>query len=416
MRIALVTIGTRGDVVPYLAVSKALRSRGHEVVFATHAEHGPMVRAAGFALRPLPGGIRELTQTEAGKKWLSSADRPLEYGRRTRELFLPLQRPLFDDTLAATEDVDAVVFYALAYAGLAAAQKRGLPVVALSPWMTTPTVEVAPPGLEWTPRFTRRAIWELWLRLALGGLMTEMNAQRVRLGLPRDPSPSMLHALATYDVPVIHLLSEHVVPRPADWPERASLAGFALDSAQGYEPPEEVARFLGIDDPRPLVYVGFGSMAGHSPRELATLAASAARIAGVRMIYATGWGGAVEIERDDVLVLEEAPHDWLFPRVDAVVHHGGAGTFAAGLRAGKPTVIVAFFGDQPLWGGINAKLGTGPALLMRRGLTDAKLAAVIRRALDDPRHRERAGELARKLAGENGADRAAERIEAALTR
>lgn len=414
MRIALVTLGTRGDVAPYIPVAKALRARGHEVVFGTHAEFEPMVRAAGFELRPIRGGFRELTSTELGKKWLSSADRPFEYARWAEKLLLPLAQPWLDDADAALEGCDAVAFYMIAVHALVGAERRGIPAVCLAPWPAYATRELPPvvmPSLEILPRFLLPTAWSLSLRVLFGGYGPTFRAHRARVGLPPDPAPSPLHSIAARDVPVVQLFSEHVIARPSDWPAHVDVAGFSFDTTEGYEPPEALARFLAAKDDRPLVYAGFGSMTGHSPVELARIAVGAARRANVRLVYATGWGGGVQLDGDDVFVIDELPHDWLFPRVDAVVHHGGAGTFAEGLRAGKPTVILAFFADQPFWGRVNARLGAGPPHLTRKGLTEARLAGAIRRATSEGRYRESASAIAAKLAREDGAARAAELVE-----
>ncbi len=165
------------------------------------------------------------------------------------------------------------------------------------------------------------------------------------------------------------------------------------------------------------MYIGFGSMTGRDPAELARIALEGARAAGQRAILSTGWGGIGEVAAgDDVHVLVEAPHDWLFPRVSAVVHHGGAGTTATGLRVGRPTVVCSFFGDQPYWGQRVARLGVGPKPIARGSLSAGRLADRIRSAVTDEGIRTRAAALGEKLRAEDGVARAVERVLRAIER
>ena len=146
-------------------------------------------------------------------------------------------------------------------------------------------------------------------------------------------------------------------------------------------------------------------MTGVDPDELSATVAKAIRLAGVRAVVAKGWAGLSPKPSDELLLVDEVPHGWLFPRVTTVVHHGGAGTMAEGMRAGRPTVIAAVFGDQPVWGQVNERAGTGPRALARSTLTAERLATAIVAA---ERHRLRAEEIGRALRAEAGAERAAD--------
>lgn len=416
MKIAIVTIGTRGDVQPYIALGCALRARGHEVRLACHDEFAPMVRAHGLEHQTIRGNFSELLQTDAGRGWLTSADAPLKYGRYARELFLPLQVPWCEDADAAIEGADGVVFYTMAMGALHGIERRKLPGVVVTPWPMVPTRHLPPAvaiALDAFPGFLKVAVTNLVIRLAFSGFNPIHQAYRARIGLPPYRAPDTFHAVLESGLPIVHLFSEAVIPRPADWEEQHAIAGFAFVPRCEYEPSPELSKFL-ERGPTP-IYLGFGSMTGFEPNELAELAGRAARLAGVRAIVASGWAGLRPEPSDDLFVVDEIPHDWLFPRVSAVVHHGGVGTFAEGLRAGKPTVIAAFFGDQPFWGLINERLGTGPRALRRKNITAENLAHAIKQAVDDPRYRARAEAVAARMAGEDGAARAAEMIEQRLS-
>jgi sterol 3beta-glucosyltransferase len=170
--------------------------------------------------------------------------------------------------------------------------------------------------------------------------------------------------------------------------------------------------FLEAGDPP--VYVGFGSMVNRNPQRLAMLVVAALQQAKVRGIVATGWGG-LQADKlpDTIFKLEQAPHDWLFPRMAAVVHHGGAGTTAAGLRAGKPTLICPFMGDQPFWGSRVQALGVGPAAIPQKKLSAASLAEALRTVTSDGAMGEKARQLGEQIRQEDGVANAIALLEGA---
>jgi sterol 3beta-glucosyltransferase len=153
----------------------------------------------------------------------------------------------------------------------------------------------------------------------------------------------------------------------------------------------------------PPVYIGFGSMGSRKPEETADLVLQAVARTGQRAILQAGWGGLSKADvPNNILMINSVPHSWLFPRMAAVVHHGGAGTTAAGLRAGVPSIVIPFFGDQPFWGQRIADLGVGTAPIPRKQLTVERLAQAIDRAVTDPVMQQRAAELGAKIQAEDG--------------
>jgi UDP:flavonoid glycosyltransferase YjiC (YdhE family) len=160
------------------------------------------------------------------------------------------------------------------------------------------------------------------------------------------------------------------------------------------------------------VYVGFGSMTDRDPASLARTAVAALRRAGRRGVLARGWAALAGASDDeDLVVVDEVPHDWLFSRMAAVVHHGGAGTTHTGLRAGIPNVVVPFFTDQPFWAGRVADLDVGPTPIPRRTLTVERLAAAIHAAVSDPALGARAAALGRRIQAEDGVTRAVQAVQ-----
>jgi UDP:flavonoid glycosyltransferase YjiC (YdhE family) len=249
-----------------------------------------------------------------------------------------------------------------------------------------------------------------WGNLALGHLVDlsarplyagPIRALRRDLGLP----PASMHALQAWQqfrYPTFHGFSPSVVPRPADWPSQLSVTGYWWPARpSGWSPPAGLVDFLAAG-PRP-VFVGFGSMApGHGAR-LAGPVLAAVRRAGVRAVVQAGWSGLDVGAGDDVITVRELPHDWLFPQVAAVVHHAGAGTTAAALRAGVPAVPVPVLADQPFWARRLTDLGVAPGPLPLSSLTADRLAAALRAVTTDPHYAARAAAIAARLSTEDGA-------------
>jgi sterol 3beta-glucosyltransferase len=211
-------------------------------------------------------------------------------------------------------------------------------------------------------------------------------------------------------VPVLFSFSRHVVPPPPDWPESVRVTGYwFLDEGQTWQPPSRLVEFL--DAGPPPVFISFGSMVGPYPADTARVVLEALARTGQRGLIVTGWGGlTVPDPPPEVHVAEFVPYDWLLPQVAAVVHHGGAGTTAAGLRAGKPTVICPFVADQPFWGRRVNALGVGPPSIPQRKLTAARLAKAIHQAVTDAPMQQRATELGAKIRAEDGIATATDHI------
>ena len=220
------------------------------------------------------------------------------------------------------------------------------------------------------------------------------------LGLSAYTAARFYRALRS--TPMLSAYSPSIIPHPADWPESTHVTGyFFLDNQADWQPSPELKAFLEAGDPP--VYIGFGSMAGRNPEQLAKLILEALAKSGQRGLLLTGWGGLrAELVPDNVFVLDSAPHSWLFPRMAAVVHHGGAGTTAEGLRAGVPSVIVPFVLDQPFWGARIKALGLGPDPIPQKKLTADRLANAIKIAVTDSNMKQRAHSYGAAIRAENG--------------
>jgi sterol 3beta-glucosyltransferase len=417
MHLLIVTVGTRGDVQPYVALGLGLQRRGYTVTVASHREHESFVGASGLSFRNGGSSMRETLDSDIGRAWIESSDSLLQYTKTAKRVGEHMWPEALAIGESMTEKVDAVLFHPFATHAMHHAEARRLPSICL------PLVPIFPSRIA-PPVFLPRAPAWGWLRGAITDSTLKMiyktvehmhEAHRRKLGLGRL-GPNIIRTLHQAGVPFVHLYSGHVAPRPGDWPDDVTVTGFCvLDAPSGYSPPEALTRFL--DAGPPPIYVGFGSMTGLDPKDLTRMIREAVERAGVRAVVCTGWGGIGPLDAGDhVLQIDDVPHHWLFPRVRAVVHHGGAGTLAAGLRAGRPTVIAAFFGDQHFWGEMAAQRGACPKPLARRTIDASRLAEAIRTVLASDRYAAAAVRMQEALAAENGVANAVEQIEKHLDR
>jgi sterol 3beta-glucosyltransferase len=252
------------------------------------------------------------------------------------------------------------------------------------------------------PKFLNRATY-LTVAATLRAYSGIVNSWRVGdLGLPRGDGPG--HAV------VLQAFSSLVTPVDPNWPDSVHTTGsWYLPRVETWTPDAALKAFLEAG-PAP-VYVGFGSMAGRGAERTGDIVAKAVRAAGVRAIVATGWGGLAARSSDDLLVIDQAPHDWLFGKVAAVVHHGGGGTTAAALAAGVPQVVCPFVADQPHWAQRMHAIGVAPQPLPHKKLTVTSLAEAITHAANDPAIRQRAAELGEQVRSENGVGVAVRELE-----
>ncbi|MFP3989409.1 glycosyltransferase [Streptomyces sp. E11-3] len=404
MRVLVVTAGSTGDVLPYTGLGVRLLEAGHEVALATHAGFEATVRARGLDFRPLPADPRAELASATGQRLARASTGPLALAHLMR-MGRALMPELGRGVLAAVEQGADVVVLSTPVARLGHLIAEGLRLpsmgVYLQPW--TPTGEFPPPSFGGARslggagnRVAARAV------LAATDRMYASTARelRARLGLPKRADSSSPRR-ESGGWPVRYAYSPTVLPRPADWRPEAQVAGYLWPARpHGWRPDPLLSDFL--DAGPPPVFVGFGSVVAADPERLARTAVRALRAAGVRGVVQAGWS-ALAVQGDDVLTVGEVPHDWLFPRMAALVHAAGAGTTAAGLRAGVPAVPVPVQLDQPFWAARLTALGVSPGPVPFRQLTAERLASAVRRAVEDPVYRVRARRVAERIAAEDGA-------------
>jgi UDP:flavonoid glycosyltransferase YjiC (YdhE family) len=399
VRILIIAVGSRGDVAPYVGLGCRIRDAGHSVVVAAHRPFVELVRGNGLEFREIPGDLRDLvpflTESKPSPRFIAQ-----RIERTTRYM-----REVGRGTLEAAEQgADVLLQCGTVPFGYHVAKGLGIPSMGVFLQPLEPSGDFPPIMLNSTRSMGQRANRVLG-NIALASVFPinqVVNDLRASFGLPRISALQALAAQQAERWPVFHGYSPAVLPRPDDWRDELSVVGYWWSpSPADWSPPRELVDFLAAGPPP--VFIGFGSMAEGLGERLSPVVSDAVRQAGVRAVVQSGWAGLSIPDRDDVLNIGEVPHEWLFPKVSAVVHHAGAGTTGAALRAGVPSVGVPLFADQPLWASRLAALGVGPMPVRMQRLTADRLANTIRQALSGLRYRENAERVAARVRAEDGA-------------
>jgi sterol 3beta-glucosyltransferase len=418
MRIAVLAYGSQGDVRPFVALGIGLRAAGHEVWIVTDTGFRPMVEAAGLGYRPVQGDVQALLKQRNGLSAVTG--NPLRALRLMRRLTMELAPVWARDTLAACEGAEALVAgNAAAFMAASIVEQRRLPLV--QGWLQpiAPTGDFASPLVPpmRLPGGAARLTHHLFRRLVWLAARTAAHELRDRIGLPRWSGAKAAWA-ALETVPAFCAVSPALVPRPADWRPTAAMTGFLfLDTGQA---PDPVLRAFVEAGETPL-YLGFGSMVARHPVQAAEACVAAIGRLERRAVVVTGWGGldpapllAARDRGMKLHVTEAVPHTWLLPRVAASVHHGGAGTTAATARAGVPSVVVPFLGDQFFWAARLHAAGAAPPPVPIGRLSARRLEAALAQALGDTTMRDRAAALGQAIRTEDGMAGAVAVVEQAI--
>lgn len=406
MRILIIAMGSRGDVQPYVALGQGLRAVGYSVRLATHENFAALVQTHGLEFYPLKGNVQAFLEDPEHRELLESGNF-LAINARAAKASQQAAIAWAEGGLVAAQGVDLlVVGLGGLFLGVALAEKLNLPLLQAYVFPFTPTrafpAILLPPAIAKLGGAVNRLSHHLFRQIMWQGSRAgDGLARRQVLDLPTAPLWGDYNSVHLQRAPILYGLSPAVVAQPADWQETQLTGYWFLDAAPDWTPPGAVLEFL--QRGAPPVFIGFGSMVSRNPEATADLVLAAIAQTGQRAILQSGWGGLSQRDLPDtVLMVDAIPHTWLFPRVAAVVHHGGAGTTAAGLRAGVPTIVIPFFGDQPFWGQRVAALGVGTAPIPRQQLTAAKLATAIQQVISDRAMQQRAAELGAKIQAETG--------------
>jgi sterol 3beta-glucosyltransferase len=413
-RIAIATIGTQGDVQPYLALAIALKRRGYSVVLGAPNDFKEMIESYDVEFHTLGGSIQSFLQQSRFENAMSQS--MLINGpsllRQGQQIVDTAARHAWD----MSQGADAILLNMNTSFGIDIAEALRIPAImsALQPLNSTSEFPLC---TFYGPNFgkafnklsyTAMTVQQIYYNLPRNKLRRELMGleSRKKGGFFRNTDGALLTTLYAY--------SGHISPRPRDWPKSAIVTGFwQLHDKTDWQPSEAFKAFLAAGEAP--VYIGFGSMPFGADRNTQILK-EAVKAWGGRAVVARGWGG---INPDDlpetIFAIEKAPHDKLFKYVSGVVHHGGAGTTSAGLHAGKPTFVVPQAVDQPYWGRRVYELGCGPKPVRLRKLTPEILADALASLTTNPAYREKAEALSKELHAEDGVARAIKVIERVMS-
>ncbi len=420
MRILIIAMGSRGDIQPYIALGTGLKAAGHFVRLMSHENFERLVRSYGLDFCAVAGDVQALLETPKMRALVEKGDL-IGINKHTAKLAEGAALDSARVGWEAGQGMDLLVGgIGGIFIGTALAQKLGIPFLQAYLLPFTPTAAfpavIFPQSLSrlgglfnrLSHQLFRQAMWQ-------GGRKANNLARQTILDLPPAPFFGPFNAASLQQTPILYGFSPAAISPPTDWHNTHVTGYWFLDEAPNWTPPPALVEFLANGELP--IYIGFGSMTTSKPEETANLAIEALARTGQRGILQSGWGGLSKADLPQtVLMVDSIPHSWLFPRVAAVVHHGGAGTTAAGLRAGVPSIVIPFFGDQPFWGQRVADLGVGTAPIPRKHLTVERLATAIDRVASDRSMRQRAAELGAKIQAEDGIANAVALIEAAITK
>lgn len=428
LNIVIMVIGSRGDIQPFLRIGKVLKETyRHRVRIATHPAFKTFVeKDSGLEFFSVGGDPSELMSFMVKNPGLIPSMSTVKSGeiRRRRESMFEMFKGFWRACVNATDDetivsnrkmmedakpfvADAIIANPPSFAHIHCAERLGVPLHLMFTFPYSPTQQFPHPLANIKAsnvdanyiNFMSYPLVEMMTWQGLGDLVNQFRVKT--LGLEPVSTLWAPGQLFRLKVPYTYLWSPSLIPKPPDWGDEIDIAGFIfLDLASSFRPPESLSKFL--ESGPPPVYIGFGSIVIDDPDQFTNLIFEAVEKAGVRALVSKGWGGLGGEENvpDNVYLLENTPHDWLFPRVAAVVHHGGAGTTAIGLKCGIPTMIVPFFGDQPFWGAMVSKARAGAhKTIPYKALSVDALADGIQQCLT-AEAKSNAQEIARSIAEE----------------
>ncbi|KAG9123607.1 hypothetical protein FRC07_014543 [Ceratobasidium sp. 392] len=414
MSVVIMIVGSRGDVQPFVALGKKLKEHGHTVRIATHGTFRSFVTKAGLRFFNIGGNPEELMSYMVRNPGLMPGFESLtngDIGRKRKmvtEFLDGCWRACYepdDDDDGQAFAADAIISNPPAFAHIHCAEALGIPLQLsfTMPWCATadfphPLVNILQSNAEkGLTNVLSYALAELMTWQGLGDVINNFRTSTLGLKpLSLRSGPGITDRLR---IPWTYCMSPVLVPKPDDWTNHIDVVGFYfLDLASNYQPPDNLKQFLAEDEPP--VYIGFGSIVIDEPQEMTQEIFKAIKATGTRAILSAGWGGLFAPDSpnvpDGVLILDKetgnVPHDWLFSHVSAV---------SAGLKAGKPTIVVPFFGDQPFWGSMIAKAGAGPEPIAQKELTSERLVEALK-FVKSPRAQRAAQKMGKQIRSEDG--------------
>ncbi|KAA1469801.1 UDP-Glycosyltransferase/glycogen phosphorylase [Dentipellis sp. KUC8613] len=418
MHFVCLTIGSRGDVQPYIALGLGLMKEGHRVTIVTHEEYKEWVVGFGIGHRTAGGDPGALMKLSVENKMFSP-----QFFKESLGHFRTWLDELLVDAWECCKDADVLLESPSAMAGVHIAEALHIPYFRTftMPWSKTrdfPHAFLSPPVESPTFNATSYVLFDNVMWTATSGQINRWRKHTLHIA-----ATDMGH-LAQSKIPFIYNFSPAVVPKPLDWGDATTISGYwFLDNPDpDWTPPETLIAWMdkARKDEKPIVYIGFGSIVVPNPTQVTKNIIQAVQKSGVRAIISKGWSARMAKDTEEEVVfpeecysLSKVPHDWLFTKIDAALHHGGAGTTGASLRAGIPTLIRPWFGDQYFWASRVQRLGAG---LRVSSLRVNEVADALTKATTDRIMKEKAASVGERIRREDGVQTAIQAIYTYLPR
>jgi sterol 3beta-glucosyltransferase len=414
VKVVIVAMGSRGDVEPYIALGKGLKNAGHYVRVISHQNFDPLVSSHGLEFWSIEGNVQEIAQS-------AEMSEHIEKGNFLSVLSQMKKAAEAQATGAVKTGVNACQGMDMVLAGIGGlfialplAEKFNIPLLQAYYIPFTPTGEfpsfLFPKLPQWLGKSVNRFSYHFMRQIMWQGFRSTDRIIRKQLDLPKSSFWGPYKHLQSQEFPVLYGYSPSLIPPAPDWDAHTYVTGFwFLGEPSDWKPPQDLVDF--IESGSPPIYVGFGSMSSRNPEKTTNLILSALNETKQRAVMLSGWNGLRKIDLpSSVFMVDSVPFSWLFPKMAAVVHHGGAGTTHYAVRAGVPSIVIPFFADQPFWGHLIEELGIGSAPIPRKKITAKELAKAIDLVLTDGAMHDRAAELGQRMQKENGTECAVELI------
>jgi sterol 3beta-glucosyltransferase len=413
MNITILTYGSRGDIQPFLPLSLGLMARGHHVTLAAPPRFQNLVEEHGIVFAPLVGDPEDLSRrfNESGFNFIKQVREMMSHA-------VEIGAEMLRKTEDACRNAELIIHtFAHAVGAHTLAREKNIPDIHIqtfpmfAPTGDYPSVTMPDLKLRALNRFTHvasKTITKWASSFGFQQVRRRAGLPKRKLYFPFDDDP------LRPPTPILCAWSPSILPPSSDWTSNIHVTGYYFfDLNTSYHPPEELQNFLGAGEPP--VCVSFGSMVNRNAEKIDRIVREALTQTGQRGIILSGWGKVNQPSSRDLLYLDSSPHDWLLPRCKMVIHHGGAGTTSAGLRAGIPNIVVPFTADQPFWGRRVHAVSAGPKPVLVKNLTVKKLTQAIAQA-DGNVLRKRAQDIGQRIRGEDGVGQAVELIEVYASR
>ena len=417
MRICFMTLGTRGDVQPYLALAQALVRRGHSAVICTGESFRQLIEEYGVEFHRTELDLMAMLKTPEGSALLHGGG--VKHFRRAmryaKEVFNPAFRKSLDDFWRCAQGADILVYHPKVMAAVDMAQALGCMAVHMPPVpVIFPVSEFPNPAMSSANSLGAFLNRLSYLPVAKADIasMAEINDFRTKtLGLPKRKAGAFAYRNGSTDIPIVYPVSSALFNDVSSWNGKVFLPGFFYLDTKAQALPPEAERFLASG--KAPVVITFSSMPLRQPEAFKEKLLGALRQSGDRAIVLTGMSGLAFENSGGILSLGEAPHQLLFPRAKGIVHHGGAGTVAEALRSGVPQLIIPFSVDQPFWASRLSRLGYALPPLREDKLTQQNLTSAFS-CMEGREVILKAHQIRETIQRENGTEKAANYLEGLL--